>query len=119
MVTRVFAGLQVHKKLGNDHLTSMYISWGTDLDPKGANSQVREASDLLINHSVVPDIGKRENDAFCGRILEKFARNYWKWFILGGVLSPSEQPVEASQLDESAAPSQASVLEPVDMEETL
>lgn len=35
----------------------MYISWGTDLDPKGANSQVREASDLLINHSVVPDIG--------------------------------------------------------------
>lgn len=45
--------------MGNDHLTSMYISWGTDLDPKGANSQVREASDLLINHSVVPDIGKR------------------------------------------------------------
>jgi len=51
--------VQVHKKLGNDHLTSMYISWGTDLDPKGANgTQVREASDLLINNSVVPDIGK-------------------------------------------------------------
>lgn len=44
--------------MGNDHLTSMYISWGTDLDPKGANSQVREASDLLINNSVVPDIGE-------------------------------------------------------------
>lgn len=36
----------------------MYISWATDLDPKGANSQVREASDPLINNSVVPDIGK-------------------------------------------------------------
>lgn len=51
--------LQVHKKLGNDHLALMYISWATDLDPKGANSQVREASDPLINNSVVADIGNK------------------------------------------------------------
>lgn len=43
----------------------MYISWGTDLDPKGANSQVREASDLLINNSVVPDIGENMLLLFC------------------------------------------------------
>lgn len=35
--------LQVHKKLGNTHLALMYFSWASDLDPKGVNSQVKEA----------------------------------------------------------------------------
>ncbi|XP_012284910.1 cell division cycle protein 27 homolog [Orussus abietinus] len=34
---------KVHKKLGNTHLALMYFSWATDLDPKGVNSQVKEA----------------------------------------------------------------------------
>lgn len=34
---------QVHKKLGNTHLALMYFSWATDLDPKGVNSQIKEA----------------------------------------------------------------------------
>lgn len=35
--------LQVHKKLGNTHLALMYFSWASDLDPKGVNSQIKEA----------------------------------------------------------------------------
>lgn len=35
--------MQVHKKLGNTHLALMYFSWATDLDPKGVNSQIKEA----------------------------------------------------------------------------
>ncbi|XP_077281606.1 cell division cycle protein 27 [Temnothorax americanus] len=34
---------KVHKKLGNTHLALMYFSWATDLDPKGVNSQIKEA----------------------------------------------------------------------------
>ncbi|XP_065212104.1 cell division cycle protein 27 homolog isoform X2 [Planococcus citri] len=87
---------KVHKKLGNDHLSLMYISWATDLDPKGANSQVREASDPLINNSVVPDIG--------------------------GVLSPSgdQPPADGPSTEAPTTPAaQASITEPVDMDETL
>ncbi|KAF2892768.1 hypothetical protein ILUMI_13403 [Ignelater luminosus] len=36
---------KVHKKLGNTDLALMHFSWATDLDPKGANSQIREAFD--------------------------------------------------------------------------
>ncbi|XP_017883914.1 cell division cycle protein 27 homolog isoform X3 [Ceratina calcarata] len=34
---------KVHKKLGNTDLALMYFSWATDLDPKGVNSQIKEA----------------------------------------------------------------------------
>ncbi|XP_034937332.1 cell division cycle protein 27 homolog [Chelonus insularis] len=34
---------KIHKKLGNTHLALMYFSWATDLDPKGVNSQIKEA----------------------------------------------------------------------------
>ncbi|XP_076661729.1 cell division cycle protein 27 isoform X1 [Halictus rubicundus] len=34
---------KVHKKLGNTHLALMYFSWASDLDPKGVNSQIKEA----------------------------------------------------------------------------
>ncbi|XP_014206704.1 cell division cycle protein 27 homolog isoform X2 [Copidosoma floridanum] len=33
----------IHKKLGNTHLALMYFNWATDLDPKGINSQIKEA----------------------------------------------------------------------------
>ena len=36
---------QVHKKLGNTHLALMNFSWANDLDPKGANNQIKEAID--------------------------------------------------------------------------
>ena len=36
---------QVHKKLGNTHLALMNFSWAMDLDPKGANNQIKEAID--------------------------------------------------------------------------
>lgn len=36
---------KVHKKLGNTHLALMHFSWATDLDPKGANSQIKESID--------------------------------------------------------------------------
>ncbi|CAB0034258.1 unnamed protein product [Trichogramma brassicae] len=34
---------KIHKKLGSTHLALMYFSWATDLDPKGVNSQIKEA----------------------------------------------------------------------------
>ncbi|GAB0088543.1 cell division cycle protein 27 homolog [Sergentomyia squamirostris] len=36
---------KIHKKLGNGDLALMHFSWATDLDPKGANNQVRETFD--------------------------------------------------------------------------
>ncbi|XP_064598643.1 cell division cycle protein 27 homolog [Liolophura sinensis] len=36
---------KVHKKLGNTHLAMMNFSWAMDLDPKGANNQIKEAID--------------------------------------------------------------------------
>ncbi|RZF36053.1 hypothetical protein LSTR_LSTR005869 [Laodelphax striatellus] len=41
----------VHKKLGQTHLALMHFSWATDLDPKGANSQIKEAIDPAISRS--------------------------------------------------------------------
>lgn len=36
---------KVHKKLGNTHLALTNFSWAMDLDPKGANNQIKEAID--------------------------------------------------------------------------
>lgn len=36
---------QIHKKMGNTHLTLMNFSWATDLDPRGANNQIKGAID--------------------------------------------------------------------------
>uniref|UniRef100_A0A1B6CA75 Cell division cycle protein 27 homolog n=1 Tax=Clastoptera arizonana TaxID=38151 RepID=A0A1B6CA75_9HEMI len=46
---------KVHKKLGNTHLALMHFSWATDLDPKGANSQIKEAIDPAISRSQSDD----------------------------------------------------------------
>ncbi|KAK4876511.1 hypothetical protein RN001_009017 [Aquatica leii] len=42
---------KVHKKLGNTDLALMHFSWATDLDPKGASSQIREAFDPAVGRS--------------------------------------------------------------------
>ena len=41
--------LQVHNKLNNTHLALMHFSWAMDLDPKGANSQIKDALDRSMN----------------------------------------------------------------------
>ena len=35
----------MYKKLGESHQAQMYFSWAVDLDPKGANNQIKEAVD--------------------------------------------------------------------------
>lgn len=35
----------MYKKLGEVHLAQMNFSWAVDLDPKGANNQIKEAID--------------------------------------------------------------------------
>ncbi len=40
---------QVHNKLNNTHLALMHFSWAMDLDPKGANSQIKDALDRSMN----------------------------------------------------------------------
>lgn len=42
---------KVHKKLGNTDLALMHFSWATDLDPKGANSQIKGAFDPSIGRN--------------------------------------------------------------------
>jgi len=42
---------KVHKKLGNTHLALMHFSWAMDLDPKGANSQIKDALDPALNRT--------------------------------------------------------------------
>ncbi|CAH1156183.1 unnamed protein product [Phaedon cochleariae] len=39
---------KVHKKLGNTDLALMHFSWATDLDPKGASSQIKEAFEPAV-----------------------------------------------------------------------
>lgn len=36
---------KVYKKLGQTHLAQMNFSWAIDLDPKGANNQIKDAID--------------------------------------------------------------------------
>jgi anaphase-promoting complex subunit 3 len=36
---------KVHKRLGNTHLALINFSWAMDLDPKGANNQIKEVID--------------------------------------------------------------------------
>lgn len=45
-----FLSGKVHKKLGNTHLALMNFSWAMDLDPKGANNQIKESIDKRYSH---------------------------------------------------------------------
>ena len=42
---------KIHKKLGNVDSALMHFSWATDLDPKGANNQIKDAFDANISQS--------------------------------------------------------------------
>jgi len=42
---------KVHNKLGNTHHALMHFSWAMDLDPKGANSQIKDALDPSLNRA--------------------------------------------------------------------
>ena len=44
--------LQAHNKLGNIHQSLMNFAWAMDLDPKGANSQIKDALDPALNRQV-------------------------------------------------------------------
>jgi len=52
---------KVHNKLGNIHLSLMNFSWAMDLDPKGANSQIKEALDPALNRQV-QEMGNTTDD---------------------------------------------------------
>lgn len=45
---------KIHKKLGNIDLALMNFSWATDLDPKGANNQVKDAFDPSPSNPNMP-----------------------------------------------------------------
>ncbi|OXU22808.1 hypothetical protein TSAR_004612 [Trichomalopsis sarcophagae] len=67
---------KIHKKLGNTHLALMYFSWATDLDPKGVNSQIKEA---------ILSPGQGEDESFVAQSAEEQTLN-----------SSTEQEGEAS-----------------------
>lgn len=39
----------MYNKLNDTHLALMHFSWAMDLDPKGANSQIKDALDRSMN----------------------------------------------------------------------
>merc|ERR1719219_2745672 len=43
---------KAHNKLGNIHMSLMNFAWAMDLDPKGANSQIKDALDPALNRQV-------------------------------------------------------------------
>ncbi|XP_030385531.1 cell division cycle protein 27 homolog [Scaptodrosophila lebanonensis] len=45
---------KIHKTLGNMDLALMHFSWATDLDPKGANNQMKDAFDSMAHPSCCP-----------------------------------------------------------------
>ncbi|CAG9770507.1 unnamed protein product [Ceutorhynchus assimilis] len=47
---------KVHKKLGNTDLALQHFSWATDLDPKGASSQIKEAFDPAMGRNNATDV---------------------------------------------------------------
>lgn len=44
---------KIHKTLGNVDSALMHFSWATDLDPKGANNQIKDAFDSM-SHPCCP-----------------------------------------------------------------
>ena len=42
--------------MGNTHLALMHFSWAMDLDPKGANSQIKDALDPTLNRANQDDL---------------------------------------------------------------
>lgn len=42
---------KIHKKMGNVDSALMHFSWATDLDPKGANNQIKDAFDSNVSQS--------------------------------------------------------------------
>ncbi|KYN06504.1 Cell division cycle protein 27 like protein [Cyphomyrmex costatus] len=76
--------MEVHKKLGNTHLALMYFSWATDLDPKGVNSQIKEA---------ILSLGQGDDDSPPTQYNEQQAQS-----------NSMDQDVETSSREGSAVP---------------
>lgn len=57
--------LQVYKKLKQNHLAVICFSWAMDLDPKGANNQIKEAISRqhLMNDDTDIDVADSGFDA--------------------------------------------------------
>merc|ERR1711881_290514 len=77
---------KAHNKLGNIHLSLMNFAWAMDLDPKGANSQIKDALDPALNRqsqdlgamgqeqeeSMVAEETDQHHEDFQGEISEGF-----------------------------------------------
>lgn len=57
---------KVHKKLGNTDLALQHFSWASDLDPKGASNQIKEAFDPAMgrNNSDLSENPRSPNESF-------------------------------------------------------
>ncbi|XP_036342066.1 cell division cycle protein 27 homolog [Rhagoletis pomonella] len=54
---------KIHKTLGNVDSALMHFSWATDLDPKGANNQLRDAFDSAVVPMFSPARNEQSVDA--------------------------------------------------------
>lgn len=51
---------KIHKKLGNVDSALMHFSWASDLDPKGANNQIKDVFDSNTTQTTNVDFGNRQ-----------------------------------------------------------
>ncbi|XP_054717235.1 cell division cycle protein 27 homolog [Uloborus diversus] len=61
---------KVHKKLGNTHLTLMNFSWATDLDPRGANNQIKGAIDKQYTNDEEDIIGRDDRASVSSGVVD-------------------------------------------------
>lgn len=54
---------KIHKKLGNVDSALMHFSWASDLDPKGANNQIKDAFDSNLSQGPNIDLTNADNEA--------------------------------------------------------
>lgn len=94
---------RIHKKMGNVAAALMHFNWATDLDPRGANNQIKDAFDANMSQNGISSQGgiattnnQREGDS--------------EWFGLEQVtlddsrMADDLEPIAEEQSDDSTQP---------------
>merc|ERR1719318_383477 len=94
---------KVHNKLGNTHLALMHFSWAMDLDPKGANSQIKDALDPALNRQS-QDIGSVEQEQEESMVAEETVQHHQDF---QGEISEGFNPTLGENSEAVSSPAQS------------
>jgi len=95
---------KVHKMLGNQHLALMNFAWASDLDPKGANNQIKDAMDLALN-TRQSELGSSMQEAGEPMAAEETAAHHEDF---PGEISEGFNPTRGENTDSVSSPGPAS-----------